>query len=80
MSFVVVDNPEKEMLTPDPDGVTTSFHTSKPYKPGSVSVWLNGIKILSEFEDGFTEAGGTEILMKEAPWVGDSLQAEFEAL
>jgi len=39
---------------------------------------MNGIKKIKEWDDGYDEGGGKKITMKEAPWVGDSLQAEYE--
>lgn len=69
----------KETLVPSPDGVVTSFFTSVVYRPGTVSVWLNGIKLIKGWDDGFMENGGREIVMNEAPLFGDSLQVEYEA-
>lgn len=81
MTDSAVKNPVKELLTPSPDGVVTEFYTSSAYKTNSVSVWLNGIKLIPFFDDGFTTAGGTStITMKEAPLTGDSLQAEYDAI
>lgn len=71
---------KKETLTPEPNGVRKSFYTSVPYKANSVSIWLNGVKLIKEWDDGFAELGGTEVLMSEPPLLGDSLQAEYEAL
>jgi len=78
MAVMASKDPEKETLTPDPDGVTVDFFTTKDYKPGTVAVWMNGIKKIKEWDDGYDEGGGKKITMKEAPWVGDSLQAEYE--
>lgn len=68
----------KETLTPAPDGVTQIFFTSREYKPGSVSVWWNGIRAIKEWEDGFEELGGKRIYMKEAPLTNDALQVQYE--
>ena len=76
---MIIRNPIKEIPTPDPDGVTTDFSTSQPYRSGSVSVWLNGMRLIAEWDDGFVELGGTVIQMKEAPYTGDSLTVQFEA-
>lgn len=78
--MVICKDPIKETLTPSPNGVLLVFYTSCAYKPGTVAVWLNGVKLIAPWEDGFTETGSTEITMKEAPLTGDSLQAEYEPL
>lgn len=68
----------KESLTPDPDGANTVFSTTSPYKAGTVSVWMNGLRKIEAWDNGFVELGGTDIQMNEAPLVGDSLQAQYE--
>ncbi len=74
------NNPTIELLTPEPDGVTTDFSTSQAYKSGTVSVWVNGQRRVASLDNGFTEAGGTTITLKEVPLSGDTLQAEYEVL
>ena len=71
-------NPIKELLTPDPDGFCTEFHTSRNYIPDTLSVWLNGLRLDRFRETGYLEGGSNKILMKEAPELGDSLQAQFD--
>ena len=80
MSIVAAKNPFKETLIPSSDGVTQKFYTSQNYKSGSVALWLNGIKKIQPWEDGFTETGSKEITMNEAPLTGDSVQAEYQPL
>lgn len=80
MPAIVTQNPIKETLTPDPDDVTVKFYTSQDFRPGTVSVWQNGIKVIDEWDDGFTETGDDEITMNEAPLTGDSMQVEYEPL
>ena len=75
---MVTSTPVKEMLTPSPDGVTLDFQTSQAYKSGTVSVWVNGLRKIQDWDDGFEELGGTTIRMKEAPLTGDSLHAMYE--
>lgn len=72
-------DPVKESLTPDPDGARVEFYTSVDYKPGSLSVWLNGLRLDPYWETGFLEGGGNIVTMKEAPMAGDSLQAQYDA-
>lgn len=72
-------HPVREVLTPDPDGVVTAFATSQPYKPGTVSLWLNGVRKVAAWDDGFDEnEDGTTIDLKEPPLAGDSVVAEYE--
>lgn len=77
---IIRGEPKKESLFPDPDGVNTDFQTSVTYKSGTVSVWLNGIRLVAELNTGFLELGGNTIRMKEAPLPGDSIQAMYEPL
>jgi hypothetical protein len=75
-----LQKPIKETLLPAPDGIAIDFFTSKTYKLNSVSLWINGIKLIRDWDDGFEELGGNMIRMKEAPLEFDSVQAEYEAL
>jgi hypothetical protein len=67
-----------EQLTPSPDGAQVMFSTSKEYVPGTVSVWINGLRKIQDWDDGFDELGGKDIEMREAPQAGDSIQARYE--
>jgi hypothetical protein len=67
-----------EPLTPDADGIRVVFSTSRPYRAGTVSLWVNGRRKIQTWDDGFVELGGTDIQLNEAPWLGDSLQARYE--
>lgn len=81
MSVVFIREPRiKELWVPEPDGVNTDFETSGNYKFGTVSIWLNGIRIVSDLASGFTELGGKTIRMKELPLLGDTLHAMYEAI
>ena len=70
------------MPTPAPDGTTTLFFTSLPYRYGTLSVWRNGLRKVADWDDGFLEIShygvGHSFSMKEAPLVGDSLQVQYE--
>lgn len=76
--FQVVDDRVIESLTPEPDGVTVDFETSVAYKADTVSVWQNGLRLIRDWDDGFSEIGGTTVRMGEAPLTGDTLQVEYE--
>ena len=51
-----------EVLTGAVDGVNTTYTTSVAYKPGTLKVYLNGLKTRD-----FTELTDTTIVMAEAP-------------
>lgn len=73
-------NTVKETLTPEPDSIIVDFHTSEAYKIMTVSVWQNGIRLIQNWDDGYTELGGTTIRFSEPPLYGDTLQVEYERL
>jgi hypothetical protein len=68
----------KESPTPAPDGTTQIFFCSSEYKAGTVSVWLNGLRLVKAWEDGFEELGGSRIWMNEAPQTGDALHVQYD--
>lgn len=65
------------------DGVNVVFTVSRPYSPGTVAVFLNGLLQERELDDGFEEADAAAgiIRMKEppepSPLGDDVLQAFF---
>jgi hypothetical protein len=79
MPVQLLHNQVIELLDPLPDGVVQEFSTSRNFKPGTVSVWLNGMRLIQEYEDGFLEIGNRYIRLKEIPRPGDCLQAQYEA-
>lgn len=78
MSVMVSRDSVKQEMTPAPDGVRIDFYTPTPYKLGTVAIWLNGMKLIREWDDGFTELGSSTVRMLEIPKTGDSLQVEYE--
>jgi len=80
VTVVVNKDPTKEVLTPDPDGARVEFYTSRNYKPRSLSVWLNGMRLDPFLETGYLEGSGNLVTMKESPGIGDSLQAQYDPL
>lgn len=69
--------PVVEGLTPDPDGFNRVFSTSQPYRPGSTTLWVNGIRKIAALDDGYTELPPDQVELVEAPWVGDTLQIQY---
>lgn len=80
MSYQVLKGVEFEDPLEIPDGVITDFTITQYYRPNTVSVWLNGLRLLADWDDGFIELGNKQIRMKEAPFEGDSITIEFEPL
>lgn len=61
------------------DSVNTLYVTSRPYRVGSLSVYLNGQLKRPAFDDGFLETSPSsgQFTMKEAPRVGDDVQVYY---
>lgn len=51
------------------DGVNTVFTVSVPYKAGTTAVFLNGLLLRADLDDGWTETdpAAGEVTLKEAP-------------
>jgi len=76
MAVHITRDPEKQTLTPAPDGVTTDFDFGFVYVPGSTSIWINGRRKIAAWDDGWTELGGSTVRLKEAPLSGDTVQGQ----
>ena len=74
---MAVGNPIFEVALGTPNGVTTVFGTTAPYKPGSVQVFMNGALRRQDFQDGWIEIGSQQVKLKEAPRVGDTVQIYY---
>lgn len=72
------DTRVQEVLTPDPDGLQTDFQTSQAYLPNSLSLWVNGVLVVDELDNGFLLPGGTTVTLKVAPLTGDTLEARYD--
>jgi hypothetical protein len=53
------------------DGTNTYFSTSVGYISGSLDVFLNGILLRKQDDDGWVELAGTNFEMKRPPSPGD---------
>ncbi len=73
----VLASRECEIPPEAPDGVITDF-TVSAYKPGTVSVWINGFRRVASLDTGFDELPPTTIRMKEPPFAGDTVEVQFE--
>ena len=59
------------------NGVNTTFFTPDGYVSGTLRVWLNGLLMRADYDDGWTETGPNKFQMKQAPHVGDVVQAYY---
>lgn len=66
-----------EKLSGSTNGVNLVFETPKDFVPGSVRVFVNGIVLVANMDDGWTELGTKKVVMKIAPIPGDVLQAYY---
>ena len=62
------------------NGSNVNFQTSRLYVPGSTQVWLDGQMLRSDYADGWTEQGGTNIRFKAAPLTGSVPQIYYLAV
>lgn len=63
-------------LTSQVTGVATSFSTLEDYLPGTLEVYLNGVR--QRRGVFFTETGPQSFSTTEAPHAGDALSSQFE--
>ena len=59
------------------NGYNVVFDTPSQYASGSVRVFRNGVALQPTLADGFVEAGGTKLLMKQAPKSTDVMSAYY---
>jgi hypothetical protein len=63
-------------LTNQVNGVASEFSTLEPYLPGTLEVYLNGVRQRRAIF--FSETGASTFATTEAPRAGDALAAQFE--
>jgi hypothetical protein len=61
------------------DGTNTTFITSFDFSADSVNVYLNGRLKVRSFDDGFWVVGLREVVMKEPPLLGDTVEVEYRS-
>ena len=66
-----------EQASGDVDGVNRVFASSARYVRGSMVLFVNGMLRLSTSDDGFTELGGRQVELIEAPRTGDVVQMRY---
>jgi len=60
------------------DGVNVDFNTPSAYWPGTLFAYINGTLVREIDDDGPIEMGGTDVRMKLAPEVGDTLHFYYQ--
>lgn len=63
-------------MTSQVNGVATTFSTLEPYLPGTLEVYLNGVR--QRRGEFFQELSPNSFATSEAPRPGDSLQVQYE--
>jgi len=69
--------PRIEVASGPINGANKKFATVELFVPGSLVVLLNGVALEGTLDNGWTETGGNEFTVKEAPIVGDVIQAFY---
>jgi len=62
------------------DGINSYFSASVDYVPGSVRVFLNGVLLRRDLQDGWQEDPPRRVWMKEAPRSTDVVQLYYLAI
>jgi hypothetical protein len=63
-------------LSDQVNGVATTFSTLEPYLPGTLEVYLNGVRQRPGVF--FVESGSSSFTTTETPRAGDALATQFE--
>lgn len=60
------------------DGVNVDFTTPSAYHPGTLWVYLNGLLVQRDGDEGPVELGGNAFRLREAPFPGDTVHAYYQ--
>ena len=60
------------------DGINVDFNTPVAYQPGTLFAYLNGVLVQQSGTEGPIEMGGTDVRMREAPRIDDTLHFYFD--
>lgn len=74
---IYVDN---EVPVGDKNGINKVFTTQYSYKPNTVKLFLNGIRVQDGVGNDYTENGGNEIEFSIAPISGDVIIVDYVKL
>lgn len=56
------------------NGVNKDFTLAIPYKAGTLRVWINGVLVRDDDDDGWVETSSIAFQLKEAPLTDDRVQ------
>lgn len=59
------------------NGSNRDFRTASQYVPGTLVVFLNGLALAADTDDGWIELGGNRFRMKTAPFAADAVQVYY---
>jgi len=59
------------------DGANRAFQTDAEFVPATLRVWLNGLLVRGEDEDGWEVTGVATFEMRRAPVAGDTLLCRY---
>lgn len=62
------------------DGSNRVFYAEESFTPGTIVVFINGVCVKEDNDDGWEETGWNEVTLKEAPIVGDVVSAAYRPL
>ena len=60
------------------DGVNATFTTSAPFDSSIINVWLNGVLVRRDNDDGFVVTGASTFDLNEVPVLGDTVHVRYE--
>lgn len=60
------------------DGVNVDYTTPSPYFPGSLWVYINGVLVQQDGDEGPIELGGNAFQLREALRTGDTLHVYYQ--
>lgn len=61
----------------EPNGYLSVFYTKKPYRPGTLVVFLNATSLVAAGDNGWIETGNNSFKLKEVPLPGDVIMVYY---
>lgn len=76
--IIVEELVENDNVVGDVDGLNTTYTTTFNYVPGTLRLYLNGLRQRVGGGNDFTESGSNQITMNNPPLPGDVLIADYQ--
>lgn len=76
--IIVEDIIENDVVSGTVDGLNVNFNTAFDYVPGTLKLYLNGLRQIGGSGNDYEEGGTNMILMGIAPLPGDVLIADYK--